>query len=157
MSLSYQIMPLGINDFSQMMAIERGAFEQPWSASVMKDSLFAAHTRVWGIFHEEEGESELIGFGVISIILDESELLDMAIAKDFQGKGYGQVLMDFLVKKAAGNGAEKMFLEVRASNKRAIHVYKKLGFKLIHVRKKYYRAKNNTFEDAKVFERLIQA
>lgn len=125
---------LGIDNLSEMMTIERKTYDPPWSTTMMRDSILAAHTRVWGIF---EGNT-LIGFGVLSVILDESELLSMCVDPDFQGKGYGQQLLEFLIRKARKNKAEKLFLEVRISNETAINLYKKSGFEEISLRKDYY-------------------
>jgi [ribosomal protein S18]-alanine N-acetyltransferase len=146
----YQITPLGVSDLQKLMEIERGVFEQPWSASIMRDSLRAAHCSVWGLYSGDD--SQLIGFGVITTVMDESELIDMAIAKQYQGKGYGKKLMKFLIDKARQNGAEKMFLEVGVNNAAAKAMYLNLNFKSIDTRKNYYRRKNNTFEDAIVYQ-----
>ncbi len=146
----YQIMPLGSSDLQRLMEIERAVFDEPWSASIMRDSIHAAHSRVWGIYAEDD--SVLIGFGVITIVMDESELIDMAVAKEYQGKGYGKVLMQFLIDKAKQNGAEKMFLEVGVTNNPAINMYQGLDFTQINIRKNYYRRKNDIYEDALVYQ-----
>lgn len=150
MYLDYQITLLGVSDLQRLMEIERGVFEQPWSASIMRDSLRAAHSSVWGIY--PVGSDCLIGFGVLTTVMDEAELIDMAIAIEYQGQGYGKKLMEFLISKAKQNGAEKMFLEVGVKNTIAQSMYSRLNFKKIDLRKNYYRRKNNTFEDAIVYQ-----
>ncbi len=142
-------MPLGANDLQKLMEVEREAFDEPWSASIMRDSIHAAHSRVWGIYSEL---NDLIGFGVISIVLEDAEIIDMAVSEAYQGKGYGKILMRFLLDKARQNGAENMFLEVGVKNDTAISLYKNLGFEQINLRKDYYLRKNNILEDALVLK-----
>jgi ribosomal-protein-alanine N-acetyltransferase len=153
MSLECQFHPLGINDLAEMMAIEKSSYPQPWSASVMRDSLLSAHSRVWGIFvSNKDKELKLIGFGVITVIFDEAEILSMTIEQNYQRNGYGRKLLNFLTRKATKAGAEKVFLEVRVTNIGAISLYKSVGFKEISLRKKYYKLENNQFEDAYIFQ-----
>ena len=152
-SIECQFHPLGINDLPEMMAIEKSSYPQPWSASVMRDSLLSAHSRVWGIFLPENHKTlKLIGFGVITVIFDEAEILSMTIEHDYQRQGFGRKLLNFLTRKAKKAGAEKIFLEVRVSNIGAISLYKSVGFKEVSLRKKYYKLDNNQFEDAYIFE-----
>ena len=136
MSLDYYFRPLGLNDLTGMMQIEREVFELPWSAGQMKDSLLAAHCQTWGIFSEEVGT--LMGFGVLSIVLDEIELLTLGISSCFHRKGYGEKLLKFLLDKAREAKAEKVFLEVPESNQAALNLYLKCGFSKIGLRENYY-------------------
>ena len=154
MSLDYYFRPLGLNDLTGMMQIEREVFQLPWSAGQMKDSLLAAHCQTWGIFSEETGV--LMGFGVLSIVLDEVELLTLGISSGFHRKGYGEKLLKFLLDKSREAKAEKVFLELPESNQAALNLYLKCGFLKIGLREKYYTAPdmNQGREDA-ILMRLI--
>lgn len=126
---------LDINDLSTIMSIERDAFILPWSAAMMRDSLLAAHTNVYGLFSEE---GDMIGFVVFSIVLDEAELLSMAISPEYQNQGYGRILLEYVIKHVKKKRADSIFLEVRRSNTRALSLYQKEGFHIIGERKQYY-------------------
>ncbi|MFT6834436.1 MAG: ribosomal-protein-alanine N-acetyltransferase [Francisellaceae bacterium] len=153
MSTEYQFHPLGINDLTEMMAIERSSYTEPWSASMMRDSLLSAHSRVWGIFiTDSETKLKIIGFGVITVIFDEAEILSMTIDDGYHRKGYGRRLLNFLIRKAKKGGADNIFLEVRISNIGAISLYKSAGFEEISLRKKYYKLNNGQYEDAYIFK-----
>ncbi|MGD9152045.1 MAG: ribosomal protein S18-alanine N-acetyltransferase [Gammaproteobacteria bacterium] len=91
----------------------------------------------------------VIGTAVISIVLDEAEILDIKINPEKRHQGYGAQLMQFLLKFAAEQKVKKIFLEVRVSNKIAIKLYQKFGFKQIAIRKDYYKTKTGR-EDALV-------
>lgn len=68
----------------------------------------------------------------------ECELLSIAVEPAEQGKGLAKMLMEHCCNELAKQGIEKFFLEVRESNAAAISLYKKMGFKKIAERKKYY-------------------
>lgn len=152
MATQYQIVPIGEQYLAQIMEIERETFEYPWSASLMKDSILSAHTQSWGLF---DHSNKLIAFTVISVIFDEAEILDFSVAKHFQGKGFGQKLLSYIMNHLSYKGIEKLFLELRESNVPAVNIYKKYDFKKISVRKNYYRVGNN-YEDALVLQATLQ-
>lgn len=91
----------------------------------------------------------VIGTAVISIVLDEAEILDIEIKSEKRHQGYGTQLMQFLLKFAVKHKVKKIFLEVRVSNQNAIKLYQKFGFKQIAIRKDYYKTKTGR-EDALV-------
>ena len=118
----------------------------------MKDSILSAHTQSWGLF---DHSNKLIAFTVISVIFDEAEILDFSVAKHFQGKGFGQKLLSYIMNHLSYKGIEKLFLELRESNVPAVNIYKKYDFKKISVRKNYYRVGDN-YEDALVLQATLQ-
>lgn len=144
MSDLLQFRPLTVEDLTEMMEIERLAFDKPWSASMVRDCLQAAHCQVWGVC---EGK-RLIGFGILSVILDEAELLAMSVDPNFQGQGFGTQLLNFLIGRAVKAHAENLFLEVRVSNDAAVAVYTKAGFEMQGKRKDYYPHTRHGREDA---------
>lgn len=135
MSEDIQVRRLQLDHLPLMMAIEREAFNLAWSASMMRDSLQAAHCQSWGIFATE---GELLGFGILAIVFDEAEILSMSISPRQQRKGYGEILLHLLLQKAKDSGATSILLEVRVSNIAAIKLYEKFGFHVTGVRHNYY-------------------
>ncbi|MCL2261001.1 MAG: ribosomal protein S18-alanine N-acetyltransferase [Fibromonadales bacterium] len=77
-------------------------------------------------------------FAVWQIVLDECELLYIAVDQAERGKGFAKMLMEYCHRELAALGAKSFFLEVRKSNAVAIALYKKLGYAQIAERKKYY-------------------
>lgn len=145
MSVPFQFKRLALSDLPQVMAIEREVFRSPWSASVMRDSLLAAHTQTWGMVAEES--AELIGFAILSVVLDEVELLTMSVAGKFHRQGYGDQLMAFLLTTAKNAGAETLYLEVNVHNSPAIEFYRKHAFVQTGLRKAYYTVPGSTEKD----------
>lgn len=83
-------------------------------------------------------DEKLVGFLECSVVLDEAELYEIAIASNFQGKGYSNILMQYFLDFCDSKNVSTIFLEVNKINNKAISLYKKFGFAEYGVRKKYY-------------------
>ena len=94
----------------------------------------------------------MIGYFIAMEAVDEMHLLKIAVAEEFQGKGYGRLLMDRVVDFARELEMESMILEVRPTNNPAVALYKNTGFQTIGVRKGYYA---DTREDALVMRLVL--
>jgi len=81
---------------------------------------------------------KLIDFFECSMIPPESELYDIGISTDYQGKGYSKFLMNFYIELVKSNGCDTILLEVNNINNKAINLYKKFGFEEYGKRKNYY-------------------
>lgn len=90
------------------------------------------------------------GFALIRSVLDECELLLLAVAPLWRGRGIGQTLLSDSLRTARRKGITSMNLEVRASNN-AINLYEKTGFEYVHRRPGYYRGNDGQLHDALSF------
>lgn len=136
MSLNYQINILSLHDLPNIMNIGRRAYDTPWSAALMRDTIGSAHTQVWGVFSEDD--MQCVGFGVLSLIIDEAELLMLCIDPEYQRQGYGHNLLEFLIAKAKESNIENFYLEVREHNRPATKLFAKSKFSQIGKRKDCY-------------------
>ncbi|MDG0970524.1 MAG: ribosomal protein S18-alanine N-acetyltransferase [Porticoccaceae bacterium] len=84
-------------------------------------------------------DQQIIGFIVISTTLDQSELQNIAIHKNYQHLGYGEILLRYGINGLA-QAVRQLFLEVRVTNFTAIRLYQKIGFTQVSVRRDYYPA-----------------
>lgn len=84
----------------------------------------------------------------------EGEILTIAVDPIYQGRGFGQRLLENAILHARKIGASKMYLEVACDNDPAIRLYNKMGFKKIARRKDYYVRKTQVI-DALVLEKTI--
>jgi [ribosomal protein S18]-alanine N-acetyltransferase len=94
-----------------------------------------------------QNEQEAVGFALSRIVLDEAELLLLAVKQKYQGQGVGKRLLDSFIEAAKGRGAHKLHLEVRQGNP-AINLYKHAGFSEIGRRKSYYSGRDGQAYDA---------
>lgn len=133
-SLSFR--KIQAEDLPEVMVIERQCYEFPWSEEIFKSCFNAGNL---AMFAEVDGKA--IGYGVLSTVLDEASLLNICIVPSEQGKGYAKTLLQFLCEQVRALGADTLFLEVRASNQSALHLYENMGFNQIGTRRNYYPAK----------------
>ena len=121
---------------SEVIALENNAQLSPWSLKNFEDALTAQN-----LFKVFFIENKLVGYYVALLAADECQLLNIAIHSDFQNNGYGHYLIAHLKKICVDANIASIFLEVRASNKKAIRLYEKNGFNELGIRNNYY--KNN--------------
>lgn len=72
------------------------------------------------------------------IALDEGEITNVSVKKEYQGQRIGGRLLEELFRIGKERGVTDYFLEVRKSNQAAIAVYSRLGFQEAGVRKNFY-------------------
>ena len=122
-------------DIDAVMAIETRAYPFPWTDGIFRDCLNACYPS-WLLMQG----STIIGYGVISVAAREAQILNICIDPDAQSHGHGRRLLRMLVRIARAQNAERIFLEVRPSNPRAIALYFEEGFNEIGRRPRYYPA-----------------
>ncbi len=83
--------------------------------------------------------AKILGFAAFRRIIDEVELLNMAVDPDHRQQGVGRAILETARNHMLVAGAKRMFLEVRASNKPAQAFYYSLGFAIHSIRRDYYR------------------
>ena len=121
-------------DLLKMEEIEKECFQDSWCLAMWKGTF--TRRDFLGVAIEEKGK--FIGFCAGTVLFENSELLRIALTQSARGKGYGGKLLDEFMQKAKRQGAEKIFLEVRATNEVAQNLYKSRGFKETGIRAKYY-------------------
>ena len=95
--------------------------------------------------------------GFINFMQTEGELgldfniLNIATREEFKNKGVASALINFVFKLAKQRKFKSVWLEVRCSNNVAIHLYQKLGFQQLYIRKNYY----SNGEDAIIFRKIF--
>lgn len=95
-------------------------------------------------------DAAAMGFALVRSVLDECELLLLAVHPSWRGRGLGQELLVDSLKTARRRGIRSMNLEVRSSNT-AIKLYEKIGFEYVHRRPGYYRGSDGQLYDALSF------
>ena len=122
-------------DLQQVLAIEELSYDFPWTLGIFKDCLRVGYC-CWVITLDET----VIGYGVMSVAVDECHILNVCTHAKWQGHGLGRKMISRLLSLARQHGAETAFLEVRVSNLRALRLYEQLGFAQVGRRKGYYPA-----------------
>lgn len=138
----YQFRQMCSSDLDSIMAIEPHIYSHPWTRGNFSDSLKSGYS-AWVLEHH----TEIIGYALMMIVLDEAHLLNLSIAKAYQKQGLGRYLLEYMIRIAGQLKSANMFLEVRSSNVSAIALYQNIGFNEMAIRRGYYPAHNGR-EDA---------
>nr|WP_294847320.1 ribosomal protein S18-alanine N-acetyltransferase [uncultured Sphingomonas sp.] len=137
----------GIDDLDPVMLVMQDAFEagfgERWTRSQCAGILPMHGVRM--SVADEAGA--VVGFSLMRAVLDESELLLIAVSPDHQGRGIGRLLLDDFLMQASSAGARHLHLEVRDGNP-AVSLYLRAGFRIVGRRKSYYRAVDGDSYDA---------
>ncbi len=80
----------------------------------------------------------VLAYGGLWVMIDEAHISTIATAREWRGKGIGELLLVGMMEHAHALGAETITLEVRVSNLVAQGLYRKYGFQIEGRRKRYY-------------------
>ncbi|MBU1249356.1 MAG: ribosomal protein S18-alanine N-acetyltransferase [Proteobacteria bacterium] len=139
---------LGPQDMRQVMELEQLCFNYHWTEEQFRLGLEKGAFFVLGI---RQG-IDIVGYLAYTKVLDEMEILNLAVHPKHRRKGFAARLLSTLLARCREQGVRKGFLDVKASNNPAIDLYLKFGFKKRGVRRKYYP---DTGEDAILLDRTI--
>ncbi len=132
-----------------VVAVECNAYTHPWTRGNFVDSLAAGyHCQV--LVAPTPGADTLIGYFVAMKGVGEVHLLNITVAPDFHRQGWAPLMLDALGGWARSESVQWLWLEVRASNRRAQAIYARYGFRRVGQRKDYYPAALGLREDAVV-------
>jgi ribosomal-protein-alanine N-acetyltransferase len=143
------IRPMHDLDVPVVVAIERAAYQFPWSEGIFRDCL-----RVGYVCRVVEMGGELVGYGIMSVGAGEAHVLNVCIRDDHRGRGLARKILLYLLDRARIAGMCEAFLEVRPSNTAAARLYHSLGFEQVGIRRGYYQATGGR-EDAAVLRRIL--
>ncbi|MGB5233927.1 MAG: ribosomal protein S18-alanine N-acetyltransferase [Candidatus Macondimonas sp.] len=136
--------PLTLQDLPAIMAIERRAYEFPWTTGIFSDCLRVGYT-AWGL----EEFATLRAYCITSIAAGEAHILNLCVDPSYQGLGLGGRLLGRMLDLARKRQVERVLLEVRPSNEQAMALYHRYGFSKVGERRGYYPAQGGR-EDAVV-------
>lgn len=140
---SVKIKPMDKADLDNVIAIETRAYgEHHWSKDSFLSELSNDLAKYYCAFNDK---GELTGYCGCWQILEEVHITNIAVSSDFRRRHIGEALLSVIIDECYRNMAKYITLEVRVSNKPAISLYEKYGFKSLGVRKGYYQDNN---EDA---------
>jgi ribosomal-protein-alanine N-acetyltransferase len=148
---SVDIRPMHELDVPVVVAIERVAYQFPWSEGIFRDCL-----RVGYVCRVIDVGGEMAGYGIMSVGGGEAHILNVCISDEYRGRGFARKMMLYLLDRARAAGMHEAFLEVRPSNTAAAGLYHSLGFEQVGVRRGYYQATVGR-EDAAVLRRVLSA
>ncbi len=126
------VRPMVEGDIDAITDIEQQVTPHPWNRKQFQES-FLKHRCLTMVLGDQ-----VVGYAVFTLVAGEAEILNIAIAPQWQGRGLGRELLDAVIERVSGE-AEHLFLEVRADNFPAQTLYQNAGLVEICVRRNYYR------------------
>ena len=137
--------PMQAEELEAVIAIEQTAYSHPWTCGNFRDALASGYWAQCLRLHDE-----LLGYVVAMEGVQETHLLNITVAPARQGQGWAHMMLDALCLWSRRQGGEWLWLEVRQSNRRALLVYERYGFRRVGLRKDYYPADRQQREHAVV-------
>jgi [ribosomal protein S18]-alanine N-acetyltransferase len=128
-----EIVPIQNEHLNDVLAIERDVFRDPWPRSAFSE-IMALSDKCWVLAEDKT----VVGYLLTQWVLDEIHILNIAVARRFQGKRLSKLLMKYLLDIGTQQGMRDVFLEVRVTNTAARSLYERFGFLEVSRRKNYY-------------------
>jgi [ribosomal protein S18]-alanine N-acetyltransferase len=140
------------NDLDRVVDIERRSNSHPWIREHFENALRSGYLCL--VARERQ---TIVGFAIARVLVDDAELLLIAVDPNHRRGGCATLLLNALVERLRANGKSPLHLEVRASNYTAIAFYEARNFARSGLRKNYYPngVLGNQREDAVLMLRVV--
>ena len=154
---SFVIERMTEHDLLEVVEIEEASGLSRWGLEAYHEELIYGRNALMFVARrigqrEFEDEKEIYGFIASRLVTDELHINNVAVRSESRRSGLGSALLLMVINEAARKGAQKAFLEVRASNSPAQALYARCGFRILGQRKGYY---SDPTEDALIMSRTI--
>jgi len=121
-------------DAAAIAALHAASFQRGWGEDEFHRLLLDRNV----VCHRATAGRSLIGFILSRLAAGEAEILSVAIAPSWRGRGFARPLLDLHLRRLAGLGARTVFLEVGETNAPAGRLYRRAGFDEVGRRQGYY-------------------
>lgn len=138
--MNLHINKMTLEDLYEIQDILLSDFDDFWNYNILKDELKCdtSHFIVAKNVH-----NEIVGFAGFKVIVDEADIMNIVVKKDYRNQGVGNFLLNNLINLIRENHLNLVTLEVNEKNLSAIHLYKKFDFQTLGIRKNYYNGVDN--------------
>lgn len=132
--IDYSLVPMSAEHIGQICEIENACFSDPWSAQSFEESIASEYISYYVIL----SDGIVAGYIGAAAVLDEAEIVNVAVSPRFRRQGIGRTLIAALIEKYKAKGVGRFDLEVRESNIAARSLYESLGFEYCGRRPRFY-------------------
>lgn len=124
-------------DLNQIIKIEKEAFSNPWNVKFFREEL---NYNTFSLYLTAKINKEIVGYAGcwFKDNVKEIHIVNLAIKKEYRRKNIATYLINEIINMAETINFNKITLEVRASNEKAINLYKKLDFIKSNIVPNYY-------------------
>jgi ribosomal-protein-alanine N-acetyltransferase len=141
----YTLREMRPSDIRAVMAIEQVVFPTPWKASAYEYEVTRNRLADYQVLLAAQGDQprQLIGYAGTWLLVDELHVSTIAVSRDWQGKGLGELLLLNMLTKAYEMPVTMATLEVRRGNQVAQSLYRKYRFEVVGERRRYYESRED--------------
>ena len=127
--------PATLRDAPNLAQLHGESFHRGWGEGEFETMLTERNTLV----HRLRMGRKTIGFAVSRVAANEAEILSIAVADGYRGRGLSLNLLLTHLGHLAGRGVRTVFLEVEEYNQPARRLYERAGFAVNGRRERYYQ------------------
>lgn len=131
-----QFTPASPRDAAAIAALHAASFRRGWG----EDEVYRLLVDTAVVTHRIIIRHAIVGFIISRLAADEAEILSVAIASGWRGRGLARPLLDFHLRTLAGRAIRAVFLEVDEHNAPARRLYAQAGFGEVGRRQGYYES-----------------
>ena len=138
--MELKLSKMSIEDLKSIKNVLASDFDNFWSYDVLEEELECDNSYV---IVAKVDENTIVGFAGLKVILDEADIMNIVVKKDFRHNGIGSVLLENLINYSKDLNLKTITLEVNENNLSAIRLYDKFSFDKLGIRKNYYDGKSD--------------
>lgn len=138
--MDFKISKMSIEDLESIKNILVSDFDNFWSYDTLEEELECDTSYV---IVAKNVENTIVGFAGLKVILDESDIMNIVVKKEFRHHGIGSILLENLINYSKNMNLKTITLEVNENNLSAIRLYDKFSFDKLGIRKKYYNGESD--------------
>lgn len=138
--MDLKLSKMSIEDLKSIKNVLASDFDNFWSYDVLEEELECDNSYV---IVAKVDENTIVGFAGLKVILDESDIMNIVVKKDFRHNGIGSILLENLINHSKDLNLKTITLEVNENNLSAIRLYDKFSFDKLGIRKNYYDGKSD--------------
>ena len=106
-----------------------------WSKNQWVNEFKKEGMQIFGVLFQ----NLVIGICVSQVVLDEVQISYLVVNQKYRNRGFGSILMRYLIKKFEKQNIKKLLLEVSQNNTIAEKFYCRFDFYTVGKRKNYYK------------------
>lgn len=138
--MDLKLSKMSIEDLKSIKNVLASDFDNFWSYDVLEEELECDNSYV---IVAKVDENTIVGFAGLKVILDEADIMNIVVKKDFRHNGIGSILLENLINHSKDLNLKTITLEVNENNLSAIRLYDKFSFDKLGIRKNYYDGKSD--------------
>ena len=138
--MDLKLSKMSIEDLNSIKNVLASEFDNFWSYDVLEEELECDNSYV---IVAKVDKNTIVGFAGLKVILDEADIMNIVVKKEFRHNGIGFILLENLINHSKELNLKTITLEVNENNLSAIRLYDKFSFDKLGIRKNYYDGKSD--------------